>query len=63
TTASLVFKGTNLLKYGPWALGVSCIKIITAVVISLAMSYIVGFGFIRKNKISIVFLEKRGLLK
>ncbi len=62
-TVSLVFKESKLLKHDPWALGFSYIKIIIAVVISLAISYIVGFGFIRKNKISIVFLEKRGILK
>jgi len=63
TTASLVFKGSNLLKYGPWTLVLFHIKIIITVVISLAISYIVGFGFIRINKISTVFLEKRGFLK
>jgi len=63
TTASLVFKGSNLLKQSLLALGFSYIKIIIAVVILLAISYIMGLGFIRKNKISTVFPEKRGFLK
>ncbi|MCM3639837.1 MULTISPECIES: hypothetical protein [Priestia] len=39
----------NIKKYGPWALEVSYIKISSAAFISLAIAYIVSFGFKRKR--------------
>ncbi|AUO14594.1 hypothetical protein C0569_20510 [Priestia megaterium] len=39
----------NIKKYGPWALEISYIKFSIAVFISLAIVYIVSFGFKRKR--------------
>ncbi|XIH12059.1 hypothetical protein C1N83_03890 [Priestia aryabhattai] len=40
----------NSHKYGPWALGISYIKISVAAVISLVIAYIASFGFKRKKE-------------
>lgn len=39
----------NIKKYGPWALEVSYIKFSIAAFISLAIAYMVSFGFKRKR--------------